>query len=141
MPTCHCCNGEVKKFGSYRNKNRVVQRFCCIRCNKTFSESQPLDGLTIEHDKVVQIVKLLTEGLGIRATARVVNCDPHTVLKTLETVGQKCEQLHGNLVRNLNVDALQIDELWSRVGCSQKRANQIGGDDTIGDQYTFLAIS
>jgi IS1 family transposase len=39
------------------------------------------------------------------------------------------------------VDALQIDELWSRVGCSQKRANQIGGGDEIGDFYTFLAVS
>lgn len=141
MQTCHCCNGETKKFGSYRNKNRVVQRFCCIRCNKTFSESQPLDGLRLDNDKVIQIVKLLTEGLGVRATARVVDCDAHTVLNVLETVGQKCEQLHDNLVRHLNVDALQIDELWSRVGCSQKRANQIGGGDEIGDQYTFLAVS
>jgi IS1 family transposase len=119
----------------------MVQRFCCTRCNKTFSESQPLDGLTIAHEKVVQIVKLLTEGLGIRATARITDCSPQTILKTLETVGQKCERLHDNLVRHLNVDALQIDELWSRVQCSQKRANQIGGGDEIGDQYTFLAVS
>ena len=141
MPTCHCCNGEVKKSGSYRNKNRVVQRFCCVRCNKTFSESQPLDGLRVDHDKVVQIVKLLTDGIGVRATARIVECDAHTVLNVLETVGQKCERLYDNLVRHLSVDALQIDELWSRVQCSQKRANQIGGGDEIGDQYTFLAVS
>ena len=119
----------------------MVQRFCCVRCNKTFSESQPLDGLRLDNAKVVQIVKLLVEGLGVRGVARVVNCDPHTVLNVLETVGQKCERLHDNLVRFLNVDALQIDELWSRVGCSQKRACQIGNTDEFGDFYTFLAIS
>ena len=119
----------------------MVQRFYCVRCNKTFSESQPLDGLRLDDGKVVQIVKLLVEGLGVRGVARVVDCDPHTVLNVLETVGQKCERLHDNLVRHLNVDALQIDELWSRVACSQKRANQIGGGDEIGDQYTFLAVS
>lgn len=141
MTTCHCCKGEVKKSGSYRNKNRVVQRFCCVRCNKTFSEPQPLGGLTIEHAKVVQIVKLLTEGLGIRATARIVDCDPHTVLKVLETIGQKCEQLHDRIARHITTASLQLDELWSRVGCSQRLANKQGGDSERGDQYTFLAIA
>lgn len=141
MTTCLCCGGETRKFGKFRNANRVVQRYHCTRCNKTFSEAQPLDGLTIDHEKVVQIIKLLVEGVGVRGTARIVDCSTNTVLKTLETVGQKCERLHDNLVRHLNVGALQIDELWSRVQCSQKRANQIGGGDEIGDQYTFLAVT
>ena len=139
MQTCHCCNGETKKSGSYRNKNRVVKRFCCVRCNKTFSESQPLDGLRLDNDKVVQIVKLLTEGLGVRATARIVECDAHTVLNVLETVGQKCEQLHDKLVRHLTVASLQIDELWARVGISQRRTTE--SDLERGDQYTFLAVT
>ena len=39
--------------------NRTVQHFFCARCGNSFSESQPLDGLRIEHDKVVQICRLL----------------------------------------------------------------------------------
>ena len=50
-----------------------MQRYRCTRCNKTFSESQPLDGLRTEQEKVVQIVKLLCEGLGVRATARLTD--------------------------------------------------------------------
>jgi transposase-like protein/IS1 family transposase len=138
--TCHCCNGETQKFGRFKNENRIVQRYRCVRCNKTFSESQPLDGLRLDHDKVVQIVKLLTEGLGVRAISRFVNCDPHTVLNVLETVGQKCEQLHDRLVRRVATDSLQLDELWTRVGCSQKLANHHGDDIERGDQYTFLAV-
>jgi IS1 family transposase/transposase-like protein len=141
MTTCICCGGESRKFGRFQNKNRVVQRLQCTRCGKTFSESQPLDGVRTEHETVVQIIKLLVEGVGVRATARLTGCQHKTVLSVLETVGQKCERLHDNLVRHLNVDALQIDELWSRVACSQKRANQIGGGDEIGDQYTFLAVA
>jgi IS1 family transposase len=112
-----------------------------LRCGTTFSESQPLDGLTIEHGKVVQIVKLLCEGVGIRAAARLVDCDPHTVLKTLETIGQKCESLHERIVRHVNTGSLQLDEIWTRVGCSQKLANRRGDDFERGDQYTFLAVS
>jgi transposase-like protein/IS1 family transposase len=139
MTTCLCCGGESRKFGRFQNVNRIVQRYRCGRCGKTFSESQPLDGLTIEHGKVVQIVKLLTEGLGIRATARFVDCDPHTVLKTLEIIGQKCEQLHDRLVRNVTTGALQIDELWSRVGISQRRTTP--SDELRGDFYTYLAVT
>src|SRR5580658_3794888 len=79
MTTCVCCNGEAKYFAKFQNRNRIVRRFRCQRCGKIFSEKQPLDDLRIYHDKVVQIVKLLTEGLGVRAIARFVGCDPHTV--------------------------------------------------------------
>ena len=101
MTTCHCCNGGAKKSGSYRNRNRVVQRYCCTRCNKTFSESQPLTGLRTEHEKVVQIVKLLTEGVGVRATARLTDCQHKTVLAVLNAVGEKCATFLDRTVRNI----------------------------------------
>jgi len=140
--TCHCCSGEATKFGRFQNANRIVQRYRCGRCNKTFSESQPLDGLRIDQAKVVQIVKLLTEGLGVRAIARFVGCDPHTVLNVLETIGQKCEALHDRLARNIQTGSIQIDELWSRVGISQRRLNNLKRwDEDLGDQYTFLCVT
>lgn len=102
---------------------------------------KPLDGLRLERDRIVQIVKLLSEGLGVRASARVVGCDEHTVLNVLETLGQKCEALHDRLVRNVQTGSLQIDELWARTFCSQKRANQRAYGDERGDQYTYLALT
>jgi IS1 family transposase len=98
-----------------------------------------LEGLRIEHSKVVQIVKLLAEGLGVRSTARVCDVDPHTVLNVLETVGAKCEAFHDRIARNIKTDALQIDELWAKVFCSQKRAYALETDR--GDQYTFLGLA
>src|SRR5208282_1577755 len=137
--TCLCCNGEAKHFANFRNKNRIVRRFRCVRCNKTFSERQPLDDLRVDHEKVVQIVKLLTEGLGVRAVARFVNCDPHTVLNVLESIGEKCASFLDRTARNIKTDSLQIDELWSRVAISQKRTTP---DDTErGDFYTYLAVA
>lgn len=138
---CYCCSGPTKRFGHFQNVNRIVQRYRCTRCGKTFSESQPLDGLRLDHSKVIQIVKLLTEGLGVRATARFVDCDPHTVLGVLSTVGQKCDQFHDKHARHITTGSLQIDELWSKVGCSQRLANSQGDDFERGDQYTFLAVT
>jgi IS1 family transposase len=98
-----------------------------------------LDGVRIDHDKVVQIVKLLAEGLGVRSTARVCDCRPETVLNVLETIGAKCEALHDRLARNVKTDAVQIDELWAKVYCSQKNAPV--GETERGDLYTFLALA
>jgi IS1 family transposase len=117
----------------------MVQRFQCLRCGKSFSAGQPLDDLRLDHDKVVQVVKLLAEGVGVRGTARLVNCVPNTVLNVLATVGQKCDAFHDGFVHNLTVGSLQIDELWSRVGASQRRT--IKSDTERGDQYTYLAVT
>lgn len=69
MTTCLCCTGPAKKFGRFQNRNLTVQRYRCTVCGKCFSEPQPLDHLRVSHDKVIQIVKLLTEGMGIPADA------------------------------------------------------------------------
>jgi IS1 family transposase len=98
-----------------------------------------LDGLRLEQSKVVQIVKLLAEGLGVRGTARVIGCDAHTVLAVLQTIGPKLEALHNRLVRNVQTDAIQLDELWSRVGVSQKYPTP--DDEERGDFYSYLAIA
>src|ERR1039457_4860768 len=90
MQTCHCCqSNEVKKSGSYQNKNRVVQRFFCLRCGKTFSESQPLDGLRVDFKQACQVVHLLCESMGIRAIQRITGLHQETILNILETAGQK----------------------------------------------------
>ena len=136
---CHCCSGPTKRFGRFENKNRVVQRYRCLHCGKTFSEDQPLQGVTIAKEKVAQIIRLFTEGVGVRATARLTDCHSHSVLNVLRTVGQACENFHDRTMRNLTVQALQIDELWSRVGISQKRT--VPEDSERGDQYTFLALT
>ena len=94
--------------------------------------------MRLEHFKVVQIVSCLCEGMGVRATSRVIGCHKDTVLQVLETVGPKCEAFLDRTLRNLTVDHLQIDELWARVYC--KQSNTHAEDMEAGDFYTFLAL-
>src|SRR5690348_11259612 len=91
--TCHCCNGEAKRFGYFINKNFRVQRFRCLRCAKTFSDKQPLDGTRIATDDAVKVVELLSEGLGIRGISRLTRLDQKTVLNVLKSAGEHCSQL------------------------------------------------
>jgi IS1 family transposase len=61
------------------------------------------------------------------------------VLAVLNTVGEKCAAFLDRTVRNVTTGALQIDEIWSRVGISQRRTTP--RDELRGDFYTYLAVT
>jgi transposase-like protein/IS1 family transposase len=135
---CPHCGSGGKKFGSFKNRAGTVQRYRCKYCDRTFNDLHALAGIRLDDAKVAQIVHLLTEGCGIRATARLSGCDKNTVLSVLRTVGKACEKFHDRVVRNITVDSLQLDELWARVGIRQKRTTK--RDKVRGDFYTYLAL-
>lgn len=131
---CHCCNGPTKKFGRFQNKNRTVQRYRCHRCGKTFSASQPLEGLRLDDAKTAQIVHLLCEGVGIRA-ARLAGVNKNTVLNVLCVAGENCASLLTARLQNLKPTHVEIDEIWTFV---LHRAR--GNDQIYGDQFCWLSI-
>jgi len=115
-----------------------VQRYACDRCGKSFSEVQPLDGLRIETDKIEQTIKLLCEGVGIRATSRLTGLEKKTVLHIVESVGEQCAAFHDSHVCNVKTENVETDELYSYVFCKQERNKT--GDVERGEQYTFLSF-
>lgn len=136
--TCHCCNGETKKSGRFQNKNRIVQRYCCKRCNKTFSESQPLDGLRVDFKQAGQVVHLLCEGMGIRAVSRFTGLHRDTVLSILESAGTKCAAFLDAKVRDVKAEHIQADEIFSFV--YSKPQNTARGDTEHGEFFTYLSV-
>lgn len=139
MTTCLCCQSdEVKKSGRFENKNGIVQRYCCKRCNKSFSEVQPLNGLRVPMEKAVQTVHLLCEGLGVRAISRFTGLNQETVLNVLEVAGQKAARVLDVQIRNVESESIQCDELFAFVQC--KEFNNVTENPDFGTQYTFLAV-
>ena len=115
-----------------------MQRFRCLKCGKTFNEQRRFIGLCLDEAKIVQIVRCLSEGCGVRATARLTGCAHTTVLEVVRVIGEKCERLHDAIVRNVKTESIQLDELWARVGIRQARTTE--RDTERGDFFTFLAI-
>ena len=116
----------------------MVQRFFCDRCGKSFSESQPLQGVCIETKKVEQVVHLLVEGMGIRAISRVAGLDTKTILKILEIAGQKAAVYSDAHVRNVKPEMVQADEMHVMVNCREQ--NNVNHVEDFGSQFMFLAI-
>lgn len=139
MTTCHCCNGPVKKSGRFENRNRIVQRYACKRCGKTFSEEQPLDGIRTDFEQAAKIVHMLAETMGIRATSRVTGCDQKTVLRILQSAGEHCARLMDAKVRNLNISHVQCDEVYSYV--AQKPNGHNKDNPERGEMWTFISVA
>lgn len=97
-----------------------------------------MQGVTIETEKVVQVVNLLVEGVGIRSASRLTQLDQKTILKIVLSAGERAAQVLDEQVRNVTVESVQVDELFCFVGCKQR--NNHGNDYNRGDQYTFLAV-
>lgn len=89
----------------------------------------------------VQILNCLSEGVGINAAARMTGKSKNTVLKLLADVGEACAAYQDRVMRDLQVDKIQVDEIWSFIGAKEKnvRKNDESHAD-FGDCYTFTAI-
>jgi IS1 family transposase len=94
----------------------------------------------LTRDKQIEILAALSEGLGVRAAARIACVNRKTVAKLALQVGRGAAELHDRQMVGLRVGRLELDELWAFVGKKQKRVTR---KDTanVGDQYTFIALA
>ncbi len=118
----------------------LVQRYQCPTCKRTRSDipKRPLDRLLVEPEKAYQVIRMLCEGIGIRAIERLTGLNRRTVLGILATAGRKCADLMDDKIRNLHVSQVQTDEIWCFVGCKSINAPAI--DPERGDQYVYLTV-
>jgi IS1 family transposase len=94
----------------------------------------------LPHDKQIDVIAALTEGVGVRATARLVGVIRETVGKLGLQVGRGCAELHDRMMVGLPVARIEIDELWSFVGKKQRHMKRDDSPEK-GDQYTFVALA
>lgn len=90
----------------------------CRACKARFSERRgtPLFDLRIPRAKIIDVVKHLAEGVGVRKTARLTGVSRDTVGRIVKLVGNHAKAIHDELVQGLDVPEVQMDEMWSFVG-------------------------
>src|SRR5256712_9974032 len=71
--------------GSLPNKGGKIRQFSCTSCQGCFLETHGtlFHGKQVAVERIVRVLACLAEGLGIRATARVFEVAPTTVLQWL----------------------------------------------------------
>lgn len=85
------------------------------------------------------VVRALVEGNSIRSTVRMTGVSKNAIAHLLVALGCKCAEYQDHAFRNLTCRRIQVDEIWSFVGCKAKNVltAQNGG---IGDIWTWVAI-
>ena len=87
----------------------------------------------------VEVVALLTEGMAIRAIARLTGIHRDTIMRLNERVGKACDRLHDATMQNLQVSRLQLDEMWGFIQKKQRNV-QSHHPPEHGDCYLWLAL-
>jgi transposase-like protein len=136
---CRCCNGEAKKNGKFKNVNRIVQRYRCLRCGTTFSDLQPLEGIRTEAGEAARAIGMLCEGMGIRAVSRLTGLDKKTVLRILVSAGEHCASLLDEKIQDVKAKQIQIDEIYSFVNCKPQTLLD-RTDEERGEFFTYLSV-
>ena len=109
---------NVVSNGTYRSRSTGKARlFLCRTCGKAFSSGTgtAFFGLRTPKQRILIGLRLLAEGLGLRATCRVLRIKLDTIRKWLAVAALRCEQVSDLLLRNLKLSQVQVDELWTFV--------------------------
>jgi len=91
------------------------RQFQCTACEGYFPEHHGtlFHGKHAEVDLIVRVLACLAEGLGIRATARVFEVAPTTVLQWLVEAAEQLRAFSAYFLCDLHLEQLQLDELYA----------------------------
>jgi hypothetical protein len=91
------------------------RQFQCTACQGYFPEHYGtiFYGKQVAVELLVHVLACLAEGLGIRATARVFEVAPNTVLHWLVEAAEQLTAFSASFLCDLHVRQLQLDELYA----------------------------
>ena len=91
--------------------------------------------------KKVAVISTLVEGCSVRSTSRLTGVSKGAILRLLVSAGNACADYQNAAIRNVSAQRIQIDEIWSFVGCKEKNVTLEKMEAAIcGDVWTFTAI-
>jgi IS1 family transposase len=107
------------------------RQFHCTSCNGYFLETHGtiFHGKQATVDLIVRVLACLAEGLGIRATARVFEVAPTTVLQWLVEAAEQLRAFCAYFLCDLHLEQLQLDELYAVL--RDFKAGEINDDEAL----------
>ncbi len=89
--------------------------------------------------KRAAILRTLVEGSSVASTCRINGVNKETSMNLIKAAGEACADYMSAQMVNLPCKVVQLDELWSFVGCKEKtKASAVGQHP--GDVWTWTSI-
>ena len=118
LVTCHCRNTCCAQYGKMGNasalqphgSDRGEVRFRCAACEQVVSArtGTAYAGIRTDVTQYALGAKLLAEGLGVRATARLLEVDKDTANQWLRCLGGHCAAIMAYHFRHLHLTECQL---------------------------------
>lgn len=90
-------------------------------------------------EKRAAILQCLVEGMSVAAAVRITGVTKKAILALLGQAGEALTAYQDERMRDLQCEELQLDEVWSFVGCREKTKKSAKGEHP-GDVWTWTAL-
>ena len=91
-------------------------------------------------DRTVLCLKMLLEGMSIRATERLTGVTLKAILSAMVEAGEQCAHFLGRAMEGFHATDVQADEIWGFVACKEKTRQRNGYGDEVVDCWCYTAI-
>jgi len=117
-------NENVIGNGTYPTKNGRVHKYVCNTCSKSFTSraNTILYDLRTDEETVFLALKMILKGMNLRSTAETLEVKLDTVRRWLKISAEHSEEVNKVLMKDLDVDKVELDELWTFVEKKHFRA-------------------
>ncbi len=101
------------KYGKDSSRDLLYGR----SCGKRFAATQgsALFGMYLPAETIRAIIHHAAEGVGVRATERLLSLNIDTVNRVILRAGELCAVVLSSLLASLELTEAQLDELWTFV--------------------------
>jgi transposase-like protein len=133
-PSCKTAENVVRNGGRTLKSAGRVQRFVCRTCSRSWSvrTGTVLDGLRTAPERIASAIHARSEGVGLRATARLCGITPGTVQRWEQRLADREAGEDPLPARSDFVPVIELDELYTKVHHNRP------ADDSPG--WTLIAL-
>lgn len=138
-PTCK----HERKVSKGKDR-KGFQRWQCKSCGVSWTDRghKPLGKMRVNEEKAKLALRMLVEGMSIRATERTTGIHRDTLCRLVVKFGTACKTFLDKRLRGLKLTHLQFDEQWTYVFKKQSRLT-VTEKETChdqGDVYLWTCI-
>jgi IS1 family transposase len=91
-------------------------------------------------ERQTAVIGALVEGSSIRSTERMTGVHRDTIMRLVGRVGRACLRMMDEEIRHVRPGRLELDEVWSFVGCKKANLKRTDDPDERGDFWTWVAF-
>ena len=94
----------------------------------------------LKAEKQEIVIRALVEGASIRSVERMTGVHRDTIIRLGVRVGTTCRSILDELMRDLNCERIELDEVWMFVGKKERHVREDEDKSEVGDHWCWVAL-